>query len=117
MSTERSKRTGRFIAGRKHRKKSLTKAAESSLYYSMAEKYLVMAYKAAPQSWTRRRADMLDVMREVVSTKMHWDYSNVEGGYTFFMYKAVERRLERLGIQDWRREKQDTMDYKRKRRQ
>mgnify|MGYP001566853282 CR=1 len=61
---------------------------------------------------------MLNAMYEVVSKKVQWDYYNE--GYTFLLiavvHKAIERRLERLGIQDWRREKQDTMDYKRKRR-
>ena len=48
MGTERSQGTGRFLPYRRHRKKALTRAEEALMYYSMAEKYLVMAYKAAP---------------------------------------------------------------------
>ena len=86
----------------------------------MAERYLVLAVLAAPVSWTQRRAGMLDVVRNVVKEQVEWGFKKDNMGVFVLDYpgahRAIERRLERLGIQDWGKEKRDAMNYKRKRR-
>ena len=117
---ERSKRTGRFLPARKHRKKTLTRAQEAKLYYSMAERYLVLAVLAAPVSWTLRRAGMPNVVWNVVKEQVEWGFKKDGFGLFVLDYpgaiRAIERRLERLGIKDWGQEKRDAINYKRKRR-
>ena len=108
---ERSKRTGRFVAKRKHKKKALTRAQETLLYHSMAEKYMVLAFRTAPKSWTLRRRDILYDVHKLVTTHTSWivgrrRYWRVSDIYKYAeaMDKARGRRYEKLGI-DWEKER------------
>ena len=98
---DRSKRTGRFIAGRKHKKKTLTRAKEAELYLHMAEKYLAMSFLVMPKMWTNRRRNaattMLNAVRHHAERRVRKDrYGDIidrEGCETDY-----KRRLRSLNL-------------------
>ena len=111
MGIERSKRTGRFVAKRKHKKRALTRAQETLLYRSMAEKYMVLAFRAAPERWVLRRIDILYGLRILVTSYVKWNMKRERDWrvadihkYVTAVDRARERRMEKLGI-DWDKEK------------